>query len=207
MVKKVPQYWSDAIRHLSSDKVLKKIINNYKGETLVSRGDAFETLLRSIVGQQISVKAAATIWDRLVKTIKSAKVDNLLEANPADLKAAGLSERKITYCQDLAQHFKTGKINTRNWHKLSDEEIINELVAVKGIGRWTAEMFLIFYLLRPDVYPIADLGLQKAISKNFNKKYPMSEKVMLKLAKNWQPYRTVATWYLWRALDPLPVEY
>lgn len=202
-----PNYWKKAQAHLSNDPVLREVIASYKGESLRSRGTAFETLLRSIVGQQISVKAAASVWTRVMTLIEKAEPETLLKFSSQDLRSCGLSERKVSYCQDLARHFVSGEVNSHRWPKMLDDEIIAELVKVRGIGRWTAEMFLIFHLLRPDVFPVDDLGLQKAIAKLYRKRYPMSPRTLNTVAKKWAPYRSVATWYLWRSLDPIPVEY
>jgi DNA-3-methyladenine glycosylase II len=203
-----PSYWDEAKAHLSKrDKVLKKIIAGYEGELMVTKGDAFFTLARAICGQQISVKAADSIWKKLQTALK--KITPLAVANaPAELlRSCGLSGAKVLYMHALANHFLENKSTIKNWPKMSDDEIIAELTSIKGIGRWTAEMFLIFHLARPDVFPVADLGVLKAIYRHYNKseKLPLSE--VRKIGDRWQPYRSVATWYLWRSLDPLPVAY
>jgi DNA-3-methyladenine glycosylase II len=203
-----PKYWNQACEALSkNDPIMREIISRYPNEILKSHGNAFETLFRSIVGQQISVKAAQAIWQKTRLVILNIKPEALLEANPKDLRQAGLSERKILYCKDLAQKFINGQIQPHRWHRLSDQEVIRELIQVKGIGRWTAEMFLIFHLLRPNVFPKEDLGLQKAISIYYKKRYPLSPRQLEIFKKKFSPWSTVATWYLWRALDPVPVEY
>ena len=199
--------WRQAEAHLSNDPVLKQIIQNYPGGYLKSRGTAFETLIRSIVGQQISVKAAASVWQKLILQIQHATPESLAKHSVQQLRACGLSERKVSYCLDLANHFIAGTVSAKHWPTMTDEEVIAELIQVRGIGRWTAEMFLIFHLERMDVLPVDDLGLQKAVSKLYKKRYPMSAKTLQKVAKPWSPYRSVATWYLWRSLDPIPVEY
>lgn len=205
---KKASYWQIACDDLSAnDPVIGKIILSYHGEFLSSRGQAFETLLRSIVGQQISVKAAQSVWEKLLKTLGSAKPDIVFKVSPLKMRKAGLSERKVEYAKDLARHFLDGSLDQHRWHLMSDEEIIEHLVLVRGIGRWTAEMFLIFHLLRPNVFPADDLGLQKAISIHYNKRYPMSDRQLEIFRKRFSPWATVATWYLWRALDPIPVEY
>lgn len=210
-MKSSPDFWLQACRELSKkDQILGRLIRSYRGEMLQSRGSAFETLLRSIVGQQISVKAAQTIWGRLEKVVTRITPEHVLNQENEVFRAAGLSNRKVEYVKDLARHFQTRLNDPRRWKSLasmSNEEVIEELIQVKGIGRWTAEMFLIFHLLRPDVFPRADLGLQKAISLAYGKKYPLSERVLLQMEKNFQPWGSVATWYLWRSLDPIPVEY
>lgn len=205
--KKYPDYWQEAKHYLSqSDPILAQLIRQYKGEALMSRGSAFFSLARAIVGQQISVKAAESIWKRLEIALGGdVTAQTVTIADPAQLRACGLSERKVLYLKELAQFFTLRK--RHQWHVKNDEEVIADLVSIKGIGRWSAEMFLIFHLLRPDVFPVADLGLQKAIEKHYSngKKLPLTK--MKKLGDSWKPYRSVATWYLWRSLDPVAVEY
>jgi DNA-3-methyladenine glycosylase II len=174
---------------------------------LMRRGEPFLTLARAICGQQISVKAAQSVWDRVVLCCSEVTPENVLAVERKRLRACGLSDRKTEYIADLAQHFADGSIHVHRWGEMSDEEIIAELVQVRGIGRWTAEMFLIFNLLRPDVFPLDDLGLQKAIRISYFRKRPVSLRTMRKLGESWRPWRSVATWYLWRSLDPVPVEY
>jgi len=203
-----PKYWTQAQLFLSkNDPVMAKLIKAYKGEVIVSRGNSFETLLRSIVGQQISVKAAQTVWQRLIDQIKKAHPDTILAEPLEKLRACGLSQRKAEYAKDLATHFTSGQLDPAKWLDMEDEEIIELLCEVRGIGRWTAEMFLMFHLLRPNILPVDDVGLQKAASIQYKKKYPMSAKTLTALGKKWDPWRSVATWYLWRSLDPIPVEY
>ena len=203
-----PDYWHDAKAHLSKrDKVLKKIIARYEGELMTKKGDAFLTLARAISGQQISVKAADSIWNRLVAKLGKVTPENILKAKVEDLRACGFSGSKVTYLQSLATHFMDNKNTVKHWHKKTDDELIAELTSIKGIGRWSAEMYLIFHLGRPDVLPVGDLGLLKGIYLHYNKgeKMPLAEVRLL--AERWEPYRSVATWYLWRSLDPVPVEY
>jgi len=209
-----PAYWDQARRALGrSDPVLRRLIAQYPGIHLARRSDPFTTLARAIVGQQISVKAAQTIWDRLTAAIGSGGEPALLEpgrvgrVRVSTLRRCGLSERKAEYMRDLARHFTSGALDPATWPSLPDEELIERLVDVKGIGRWTAEMFLIFHALRPDVFPVDDIGLQKAIALHYNDGVRMDAAGMRTLALPWQPWRSVATWYLWRSLDPLPVEY
>jgi DNA-3-methyladenine glycosylase II len=171
------------------------------------RGEPFMTLARAICGQQISVKAAQSVWNRVVDFCGWITPEDVLGRPRPKLRACGLSDRKTEYIADLAQHFVDGKIHARDWPRMSDEEIIAELTDVRGIGRWTAEMFLMFNLLRPDVFPLDDLGLQKGIRVAYFKGRKVSLKRMKKLGDSWRPWRSVATWYLWRSLDPLPVEY
>jgi DNA-3-methyladenine glycosylase II len=174
---------------------------------LLSRGDPFQTLARSIVGQQISVKAAQSVWDRFAAAAREVRPERVARMRESTLRAAGLSTRKAEYLQDLARRFLSGEVDPARWPDRPDEEVIAELVQVRGIGRWTAEMFLIFNLLRPDVYPLDDLGLLKAISIHYNDGRPVTKAEASELGERWRPWRTLATWYLWRSLDPLPVDY
>ncbi|NUP84516.1 MAG: DNA-3-methyladenine glycosylase 2 family protein [Burkholderiaceae bacterium] len=207
-----PEYWDDACRHLSRrDRVMKKLIPKFGEARLQSRGDAFTTLARSIVGQQISVKAAQSVWDRFAQAVggPSHRLDPaaVLALDTPALRSAGLSARKAEYLADLARHFDAGTVHVRQWQQMDDAAIIDELVAIRGIGRWTAEMFLIFHLMRPDVLPLDDLGLVKGISVNYFSGEPVSRAEVREIGDAWAPFRSVATWYIWRSLDPLPVEY
>jgi len=207
-----PDYWDDACRHLSRrDRVMRKLIPQFGEGRLQSRGDAFTTLARSIVGQQISVKAAQSVWERFTALMpepgQRLRPASVLALDSGELRSAGLSARKAEYLLDLARHFDTGAVHVRHWQQMDDEAIIEELVAIRGIGRWTAEMFLIFHLMRPNVLPLDDLGLLKGISVNYFSGEPVSRAEARELGEAWTPYRSVATWYLWRSLDPLPVDY
>ncbi|MEO5735452.1 MAG: DNA-3-methyladenine glycosylase 2 family protein [Rubrivivax sp.] len=212
VVKEGPDYWDEACRHLSRrDRVMKKLIPRFGQARLRTRGDAFTTLARSIVGQQISVKAAQAVWDRFAKVadgvgtrIEAAGVCGL---QVPQMREAGLSARKCEYLLDLARHFADGSVHVAQWQTMEDEAIIAELIAIRGIGRWTAEMFLIFHLLRPDVLPLDDLGLIKGISLNYFSGESVSRAEAREVGEAWAPYRSVATWYIWRSLDPVPVEY
>jgi DNA-3-methyladenine glycosylase II len=207
-----PDFWDDACKHLAKrDRVLKKIMPKFGDTRLQSRGDAFTTLARSIVGQQISVKAAQSVYDRFATLMKEPATrlspTGVLQLKPTDMRAAGLSARKVEYLRDLAKHFDEGTVHVNTWRTMDDEAIIEELIAIRGIGRWTAEMFLIFHLMRPDVLPLDDVGLIKGISVNYFSGEPVSRAEARDVSEAWAPYRSVATWYLWRSLDPLPVEY
>ena len=205
---KAPTYWSRAKRQLSSaDPVLGALITRYKGLTLASRGDAFQTLARSIVGQQISVRAAQSVWDRFAVAVGDMQPQHVLRLSELQLRGCGLSGQKVKYLCDLSERFANGTIDVARWHTMDDETLITDLAQVKGIGRWTAEMFLIFYLTRPDVFPLGDLGVQRALSLHYNKSKPLSDRRIATLSKLWMPWRSVATWYLWRSLDPVPVAY
>jgi DNA-3-methyladenine glycosylase II len=203
-----PDYWEDACRHLmKKDRVMKRLIPQHGDACLQTRGDAFTTLARSIVGQQISVKAAQTVWDRFVILPKKMSAANVLKLKVDDMRAAGLSVRKVEYLVDLALHFDSGNIRVTAWKDMGDEDIITELVGIRGIGRWTAEMFLIFYLMRPNVLPLDDVGLINGISRNYFSGEAVSRSDAREVAAAWSPYCSVATWYIWRSLDPVPVEY
>jgi DNA-3-methyladenine glycosylase II len=207
-----PTYWDEACKHLARrDRVMKKLIPRFGEARLQSRGDAFTTLARSIVGQQISVKAAQSVWDRFAALLAAppAKLppQSVLELKTDAMRTAGLSARKVEYLHDLARHFADGTVHVRQWQQMDDEQIIDELVAIRGIGRWTAEMFLIFHLMRPNVLPLDDLGLLKGISMNYFSGEPVTRVEAREVGDAWAPYRSVATWYIWRSLDPLPVEY
>ncbi|HAJ11885.1 MAG: DNA-3-methyladenine glycosylase 2 family protein [Hydrogenophaga sp.] len=203
-----PPYWQDACRHLMRrDRVMKKLIPAHAGAYLQSRGDAFVTLARSIVGQQISVKAAQSVWDRFEKLPRKMTPAQVLKLKVDDMRAAGLSARKTEYLVDLALHFANDQVHADEWAEMDDEAIIRELVAIRGIGRWTAEMFLIFHLKRPNVLPLDDVGLQQGISQCYFSGEPVSRSEMREVAASWAPYCSVATWYIWRSLDPVPVAY
>jgi len=210
-----PAFWARAKRHLAgADPVLAGIIAQHPRIRLISRGDGFTTLARSIVGQQISVKAADTVWARLQQRCPDFAPAPLMRRRTTTLRACGLSERKAEYLRDLARHFAHGHLDLDELTQQDDEAVIERLTDIRGIGRWTAEMFLIFNLLRPDVLPLDDLGLLKAISRHYLDDAPTAgllrgagRQRVLELAAGWAPYRSVATWYLWRSLDPVPVEY
>lgn len=203
-----PDYWEAACKHLSKkDRVMRRLIPQFGDACLQSRGDAFITLARSIVGQQISVKAAQTVWDRFILLTKKLTPANLLKMNVDEMRAAGLSARKVEYLVDLAVHFSSGGVHVEGWEDMTDEEIIAELIAIRGIGRWTAEMLLIFHLMRPNVLPLDDVGLINGISQNYFSGESVSRSEAREVAAPWAPYCSVATWYIWRSLDPEPVEY
>ena len=203
-----PDYWDKAKRALArKDPVMARIMRAHPKVFLARRGEPFRTLVRAIVGQQISVKAAQSVWDRFEACVGEVVPENVLARPRPALRACGLSDRKTEYIADLAQHFADGRIHVHRWPEMPDEAIIAELVEVRGIGRWTAEMFLMFSLLRPDVYPLDDLGLQKGLRLAYFGGRRISLKRMQKLGEGWRPWRSVATWYLWRSLDPVPAEY
>jgi DNA-3-methyladenine glycosylase II len=262
----VPAYWADACKHLvKKDRVMKRLIPKFGNSCLQSQDDAFSTLARSIVGQQISVKAAQTVWHRFVDLLPKSEASersagppqassapsggsavreatsvgasersagppqassapsggsavreatsvgailspaHVLRLKVDDMRAAGLSARKVEYLVDLSIHFDAGKVHVTDWQAMDDDAIIAELIAIRGIGRWTAEMFLIFYLTRPNVLPLDDVGLINGISQNYFSGESVSRSDAREVAAAWAPYCSVATWYIWRSLDPLPV--
>ncbi len=208
----VPGYWDEACKHLSRrDRVMRKLIPRFGAGCLQRRGDAFTTLARSIIGQQISVKAAQSVWVRFAALVPDASThlapSAILTLEMAAMRGAGLSARKCEYLGDLAAHFESGLVHVDQWQQMDDESIIDELVAIRGIGRWTAEMFLIFHLMRPDVLPLDDVGLINGISVNYFSGEPVSRAEAREVGDAWAPFRSVATWYIWRSLDPVPVDY
>jgi DNA-3-methyladenine glycosylase II len=199
---KPPSYWARARRELAArDPVMRELLRCRKALVPGTRGDAYATLARAIVGQQISVKAAQSVWARLATAVGDMTPRNLLAVESARLRACGLSGRKTAYLTDLSQRFASGELEPARWPALDDETLIGELTRVKGIGRWTAEMYLIFHLARPDVYPVADVGLQRAIGLHYNRGRPVTPARMIRLGASWAPWRSVATWYLWRSLE------
>jgi len=201
-----PAYWAEACKHLvKKDRVMKRLIPQFGDAALQTRRDAFTTLARSIVGQQASVKAAQAVWERFAALSQQLSPANVLKLKVDDMRAAGLSARKIDYLVDLALHFDNGKLHVKDWESMDDEAIIAELVDIRGIGRWTAEMFLIFYLQRPNVLPLDDPGLITGISQNYFSGELVSRSDAREVAEAWKPWCSVATWYIWRSLDPAPV--
>ena len=204
----MPEYWEDAKKELMRcDRVLRRVIPKYEDDCLQTRGDPFLTLARSIVGQQISVKAAEAVWGRLFASVTEFTPVRVAKMKMEKLRACGLSQRKAEYILDLAAHFKQGGVNIEDWQVLDDEAVITALTDIRGIGRWTAEMFLIFNLMRPNVFPADDLGLQKAVSLHYFAGEKLTRSELREVGENWAPWRSVGTWYMWRALDPLPVAY
>ncbi len=207
-----PPYWDEACKHLvKRDRVMHDLIPQFGQARLQSRGDPFTTLARSIVGQQISVKAAQSVWGRFEALIGGSsgciRPAAVLAFGVEDIRQVGLSGRKAEYLRDLAVHFEDRLVNVSQWQFMDDESIIHELVDIRGIGRWTAEMFLIFHLMRPNILPLDDLGLVKGISVNYFSGEPVSRAEAREVGEAWAPYRSVATWYIWRSIDPVPVDY
>ncbi|WP_370363952.1 DNA-3-methyladenine glycosylase [Pandoraea sp. XY-2] len=203
-----PLYWDQACADLMKrDRILKKLIPQFGPAHLTGRGEPFVTLARSIVGQQISVKAAQAVWDRVQAACPKLTPAQFIKVGHDALAGCGLSRRKAEYILDLATHFKSGALHVDAWASMDDEAVIAELTGIRGIGRWTAEMFLMFNLLRPDVLPLDDVGLINAISVNYFSGEPVTRSEARDVAANWEPWRSVATWYMWRSLEPVPVEY
>ncbi|MGH2415989.1 MAG: DNA-3-methyladenine glycosylase family protein [Microcystaceae cyanobacterium] len=202
---RIPPYWQDATNYLTlQDEVMAGLIASYAVEVLLNHDNPLQTLMRAVVGQQISVKAAEAIWQRLERQLETISAPQSLAVGEDDLRQCGLSRQKIGYLTAIARAFEAGTLTPSTWKRMSDEEVVTQLVGIRGIGQWTAEMFLIFHLHRPDVLPLSDLGLLKAIRLHYGH---LSESEILTLSQRWQPYRTVATWYLWRSLDPGTVQY
>ena len=201
-----PEYWEMAKKELSrKDDVLHEIINEFDDLELVSRGDLFYTLIRSVIGQQISVKAASTVWSRFCERIGDIEPENILSADIEKLRSCGLSHRKAEYVIGISESWSD--YDSLEWKEMSNEEIIQELIKLRGVGRWTAEMILIFTMLRPDVFPIGDIGMIRGIEKSYNSGERMSREDLYSISEKWKPWRTVACCYMWRTVDPEPVEY
>ncbi|KAF1052486.1 MAG: DNA-3-methyladenine glycosylase [Burkholderia gladioli] len=197
-----PPYWDKACADLvKRDRILKKLIPKFGPAHLVKRGDPFVTLARSVVGQQISVASAQAVWAAIEAACQKLSPQQVIRLGLDKLGACGLSKRKSEYIIDLAQHFVSGALHVDKWTSMEDEAVIAELTQIRGIGRWTAEMFLIFNLSRPDVLPLDDPGLIRAISVNYFSGEPVTRSEAREVAANWEPWRTVATWYMWRSLD------
>ena len=201
-----PEYWDMAKKELSrKDDVLHQIINEFDDLELVSRGDLFYTLIRSVVGQQISVKAASTVWSRFCERVGDIEPENILSAEIEELRSCGLSQRKAEYVRGISESWSD--YDSLEWKEMSDEEIIQELIKLRGVGKWTAEMILIFTMLRPDVFPIGDIGMIRGIEKSYNSGERMSIDELYAISEKWKPWRTVACCFMWRTVDPEPVEY
>ena len=202
----VPDYWESAkIELMKRDRIMRKLIPQFGDLYLIGRDDPFTTLTRSIIAQQNSVKSANILWQRFLEVCQHSTAGQVLKVGSEKLLSCGLSKRKTEYILDLAEHFKEKRLHVDKWAEMTDEDVISELIQIRGIGRWTAEMFLIFNLLRPNILPLDDPGLQTGISLNYFSGEPVSRSDIREVAANWEPWRTVATWYLWRSLDPAPL--
>ena len=208
-MKRFPVYWHKAKRILSKrDPVLREIIKKYKKGFLTTRNNPFFSLCRTIVGQQISTKAADSIWHRFEKKCKKRIVPNtVLKLSKRTLKSVGLSRQKVGYLKNIAKNFKNKSFSVRKLKKMNNKEAIDYVIQMKGLGVWSAEMFLMFNLNRSDVFPLQDIGLLRAISKNYKTTYPPNKNFLNKISKLHVGYRTVFTWYMWRSIDPTDVEY
>ncbi|WP_229491392.1 DNA-3-methyladenine glycosylase [Massilia sp. HP4] len=200
----VPIYWAEAKRELMQrDRIMNKLIPQFGDLHLRGQPDPFTTLARSIVGQQVTPKAADLAWGKLLAVCPKLAPSQVIKLGAVQLSGCGLSKRKTEYILDLADHFKAKRVHADLWSEMDDEAVIAELVQIRGITRWTAEMFLIFNLLRPNVLPLDDAGLIQGISQNYFSGEPVSRSDAREVSANWEPWRTVATWYLWRSLDPV----
>ena len=206
---KHPVYWHKAKKILSRrDPVLRKIIKKYNKGFLTTRGNPFFSLCRTVIGQQISTKAADSIWLKFEKKCKKRITPNVVLKIPSrNLKSAGLSRQKISYLKNIAKAFKNKSFDIRKLKKMNDDEAINYITKIKGLGVWSSQMLLIFNLTRSDVFPVKDIGLLRAISKNYKTSYPPSKKFLDKISKMHSGYRTIFTWYMWRSIDSGEVEY
>lgn len=203
-----PSYWPEAVAYLAvKDRILAQLMRAYPDVSLTHSGNPFYTLVRSIVGQQISVRAAESVWGRLELLLSEVTPQVYLKLEEDRLRNCGLSRQKIGYIRNIAEALENGLLTPEQWSKMSDQEVSQQLIKVKGIGQWTAQMFLIFYLHRQDVFPLADLGLVNAIQRLYGQEKSLSRAEITELSARWQPFRTVATWYLWRSLDPVVVQY
>lgn len=203
-----PDYWTEACKHLMKrDRVMKRLIPELGDVALSQRGDAFTTLARSIVGQQVSVASAQKVWDAFAALPQAMTPANVLKLKVDDMRAAVLSARKVDYLVDLALHFDSGRLHVKDWGAMDDDAITRELVAIRGISRWTADMFLIFHLARPNVLPLDDASLISGISQHYFSGDPVSRSDAREVADAWKPWCSVASWYIWRSLAPLPVDY
>ncbi len=202
-----PAYWNEATDYLlGRDEIMARLIETYP-ETLVRTGDSFHTLARAIIGQQISIKAADSVWSRLLRQIGAVTPATIMAQTEENLRRAGLSGAKARYLRNVARHFLEHGITDGHWEGRELRDIGEELLALKGIGAWTLEMFAIFHLHEPDVFSAGDIGLQKAAGRLYFDTPRIGKKALEALSLRWRPYRTVAAWYLWRYLDPEPVCY
>ena len=202
-----PEWWDSAKLELANrDVLLKSLIEEFEEPRLSSRGDLFATLIKSIVGQQISVIAASAVWSRLFDLVGEVNPESILAKTHEELRQVGLSNRKVEYIVGIAEAWTEG-LGEIDWEQMSDEEVVQELVKLRGVGRWTVQMLLIFALLRQDVFPIDDIGLIRGMEKLYNSGKPLETSELIDISEKWIPYRTMGVWYIWRSIDPEPVEY
>ncbi len=200
-----PSYWQTATNYLyTKDQLLARLIDSYPNEILTNLNNPFHTLIRAVVGQQISVKAAETVWHKLRQKLSTISPQAFALLSEADLKSCGLSRQKIAYMSNIAHAFEQGLLKPNQWHQMSDKQVIKQLIQIKGVGAWTAQMFLIFHLHRPDIFPMADVGLINAVKFRYG---DLTKDQIINRSQQWKPYRTVATWYLWLSLDPITIQY
>ncbi len=203
-----PKYWNKGKIYLSNkDKVLKKLIQTYRNEYLNLNSNYFHSLINSIIGQQISVSAADSMKTKFFKLKRNITPQTVYKLRTTDLRKCGLSRQKILYIRNISKFFLQNKKFIKNINKTSEEEIYNNLIEIKGVGNWTIHMFLMFSYGSSNIFPTGDLGFLKAISKLYKVQLPISERKLKLLYKKWSPYSSQATWYLWRSLDPIPVNY
>ena len=203
-----PQYWNKGKTFLSNkDKVLKTIIEKFPNENLEINSNHYQALLNSIIGQQISVSAANAIKNRFFKLHRNITPINVLKFNKDALKVCGLSRQKILYINNISTFFLENKKFFTHINLFDDSKIKEKLITIKGVGNWTVDMFLLFSLGRSNIFPSGDLGFIKAISKSYKKKLPFNESYLKRLNNRWSPYCSLATWYLWRSLDPISISY
>ena len=203
-----PKYWNKGKSYLSNkDKVLKKLIQTYRNEYLNLNSNYFHSLINSIIGQQISVSAADSMKTKFFKLKRNITPQTVSKLRTSDLRKCGLSRQKILYIRNISKFFLQNKNFIKNINKSSEEEIHNNLIEIKGVGNWTIHMFLMFSYGSSNIFPTGDLGFLKAISKLYKVQLPISERKLKLLYKKWSPYSSQATWYLWRSLDPIPVNY
>jgi DNA-3-methyladenine glycosylase II len=206
---KNPDYWQDSLQYLTSaDKTLGDVISQHKDYSITSRGEAYETLLRAIVGQQISVKAAASVWNKIVDLIKIIEPNKVLSTSKEKLKLCGLSKQKTQYILNISEHFKINNIiDDTYWENRTYLSVYEELITIKGIGPWTAEMFGMFYLLEKDIFPLKDVGILRAMYQLYNNGERIDIDKIVKISDTWKPYRSVACWFLWKSIDSEEVLY
>jgi DNA-3-methyladenine glycosylase II len=209
LISSTPTYWQDGIAHLMAvDAPLKAIIKAHPQSILQSRMDCFHTLMRSITGQQISVQAADSVWRKLELIAPQVTPQNCATLTPEQLRSCGFSRQKISYIQNLLEFEAEGNLNLPELQTLTDSELISHITQIKGIGKWSAEMFAIFCLMRSNILPLDDIGLQRAIAQQYGiTAKPFAKATALEIADRWQPYCTIATWFLWRSIDPSEVSY
>jgi len=203
----VPEYWEAAKADLSAtDSALAEVITQNEEPALSSKGDLFLNLVSAIVSQQISTAAARTIWGRFENLVDEVNPKSVLSRSHEELRGCGLSGRKAEYILEIAEAWQSGYADI-DWDEASDVEVMEALTGLRGVGAWTAEMVLIFTLLRPDVFPVGDIGVVRAVERLYSGGERMSNDELIAKSQDWKPWRTVATWYLWRSIDPEPVQY